>query len=76
MKSDKDSYILNIGVMELNSQRDVDYKNTDILGMQLVNSLVDQIDGLISLDSSMGAEFKIVFKKVIISPEFLYFIFN
>lgn len=42
----------------------VDFKNTDSLGLQLVNSLVMQIDGDIQLDRSRGTEFKITFKDV------------
>ncbi|WP_052374120.1 sensor histidine kinase [Methanobacterium sp. SMA-27] len=41
---------------------DLDYKNTDTLGLQIVNSLTDQIDGEIKLDRNNGTEFKITFK--------------
>lgn len=43
---------------------DIDYKYTDTLGLQLVNNLVEQIDGTITLDTTHGTEFKIVFKEV------------
>ncbi len=31
---------------------DIDYKNTESLGLQLVNNLVSQIDGTVELDGS------------------------
>ena len=40
---------------------DLDYQNTDSLGLQMVNSLTDQIDGEIILERSSGTEFKITF---------------
>lgn len=42
---------------------DLDFKNTDSLGLQLVNSFTDQIDGKIELNSTNGTEFKITFKE-------------
>jgi len=42
---------------------DLDYMNTDSLGLQLVTSLTDQIDGEIELDRNNGTEFKITFKE-------------
>lgn len=44
----------------------LDYKNTDSLGLRLVNSLTDQIKGNIELDRTGGTTFKIKFKE----PEF------
>lgn len=41
-----------------------DYKNTESLGLQLVNNLVDQLDGEIELDKTHGTEFKIYFKEL------------
>jgi PAS domain S-box-containing protein len=42
----------------------VDFRNTDTLGLQLVNSLVDQLDGTIELDRINGTTFKIIFNKL------------
>ncbi len=39
-----------------------DFQNTSSLGLQLVNSLVNQIDGTIEVNNKNGAEFKISFK--------------
>jgi two-component sensor histidine kinase len=41
---------------------DIDFQNTESLGMQLVNTLVNQLDGTIELRShNKGTEFKITF---------------
>ena len=41
---------------------DIDFRNTASLGMQLVNSLVTQLDGLIELDRTEGTSFSIEFQ--------------
>lgn len=43
---------------------DMNYKNTDSLGLRLVNSLVEQLDGSIELDKSHGTKFIIRFKEL------------
>jgi PAS domain S-box-containing protein len=43
--------------------KEINYKDTDSLGLQLVNTLVEQINGGIELDNSYGAKFTIIFKK-------------
>jgi PAS domain S-box-containing protein len=44
---------------------DVDFKNVESsLGLQLVNSLVNQLDGTIKLDRTNGTEFTIKFKEL------------
>lgn len=40
-----------------------DFRNTDSLGLQLVNILVEQIEGCIELKRDSGTEFRIMFKK-------------
>ncbi len=57
-----DEYHLSISDDGVGFPEDLDYKNTESLGLQLVNSLVGQIDGNIQLDKSKGTEFKINFK--------------
>lgn len=44
---------------------DVDFRSTDSLGLRLVNSLVNQLDGTIELDSSRGTKFVIKFKELV-----------
>jgi two-component sensor histidine kinase/ActR/RegA family two-component response regulator len=41
---------------------DVDFRYTETTGMQLVNALVRQLDGLIDLEKNGGSEFKITFR--------------
>jgi len=43
---------------------ELDFKNTETLGLQLVHSLVGQIDGEITLDRSQGTKFTIRFKEL------------
>ena len=44
--------------------KDIDFKKTDSLGLQIVTNLTDQIDGKIELNINNGTEFKINFKEV------------
>ena len=43
---------------------DIDFRETDSLGLQLVVSLVDQVEGSIELDTSRGTEFRIRFREL------------
>ncbi|HTX61005.1 MAG TPA: histidine kinase dimerization/phosphoacceptor domain -containing protein, partial [Methanobacterium sp.] len=43
---------------------DMDFKNTDSLGLRLVSSLVGQLDGTINLDRNQGTRFIIKFKEL------------
>ncbi|HEX38031.1 MAG TPA: response regulator [Candidatus Cloacimonetes bacterium] len=43
--------------------KEIDFTNTQTLGLQLVTSLVQQIDGEIELDTSKGTKFSIKFNK-------------
>lgn len=43
---------------------DIDFRETDSLGLQLVVTLVDQIDGSIELVSGRGTEFRIRFREL------------
>ena len=47
--------------MESDFLTDIDYKNTDSLGLRLVTSLAEQIDGEIELNNISGTTFKITF---------------
>ena len=42
--------------------KDIDFRDTASLGMQLVVSLVDQIDGEVILNTEKGSEYEITFK--------------
>lgn len=43
---------------------DLDFRDTDSLGLQLVNSLVEQLDGTIELHIQEGTEFRITFDEL------------
>ena len=43
---------------------DIDFKNTDSLGLQIINSLTNQIGGKITLNKNNGTDFKITFKEL------------
>ncbi len=67
LKTKGDQYELTISDDGVGFPVNIDFKNTDSLGLQLVNSLTDQIDGKIELTSApgKGTEFKIYFKELI-----------
>jgi PAS domain S-box-containing protein len=44
--------------------KDLDFQNTKSLGLQLVNTLVDQLEGTIELDTSGGTAFEITFTEM------------
>lgn len=56
-----DDFILTVSDNGIGLPEGLDYKNTDSLGLRLVNSLTDQINGSISLDQNKGTTFKIKF---------------
>jgi two-component sensor histidine kinase len=41
--------------------KDLDFRTTDSLGLQLVNALTKQLNGTIELDRSQGTAFKLTF---------------
>jgi PAS domain S-box-containing protein len=59
-----DKFMLNVKDNGVGFPEDLDFKNTDSLGLQLVTMLVDQIDGEIELKNKDGTEFKITFKEI------------
>ena len=58
-----ENYILEIKDNGVGFSEDIDYNNTDSLGLQLINNLTDQIDGEIEFNTSSGTSFKISFKE-------------
>jgi PAS domain S-box-containing protein len=54
-------YILEVGNDGVAFPADVDYKNTNSLGLQLVMMLVKQLNGTITLSRKRGTEFNITF---------------
>lgn len=55
-------YELVVGDTGIGFPDDVDFRNTESLGLQLVTTLADQLDGEIVLDTREGTEFQIRFR--------------
>ena len=62
-KIDDSNFKLTVNDNGIGFPENVDFKNTGSLGLQLVNELVNQLDGTIELNSEGGTEFKIIFKE-------------
>jgi PAS domain S-box-containing protein len=56
-------YLLEVKDNGIGFPEDIDYKNTDSLGLQLVNNLTEQIDGKIEFNHTSGTSFKIIFEE-------------
>jgi two-component sensor histidine kinase len=54
-------YILKVSDNGKGISKEIDFQNTGTLGLQLVNILVEQIDGCIELKKGKGTEFIIRF---------------
>jgi two-component sensor histidine kinase len=59
-----EDYVLNISDDGPGFPDNIDFKNTESLGLQLVNNLVNQLDGTIKLDNTNGTLFHIIFKEL------------
>jgi len=57
-------YILIVSDDGRGLSKDIDFENTETLGLQLVNSLTKQLDGYIEIDRENGTKFKIIFNKL------------
>lgn len=64
LRATDNGYILTVGDDGIGLPENFDYTNTDSLGLELVNNLVDQIDGTIQLDNSSGTKFVIKFHEL------------
>ncbi|MBD3181550.1 hypothetical protein GF312_04605, partial [Candidatus Poribacteria bacterium] len=58
---DNNQLTLSIGDNGIGFPEDVDFQDTDSLGLQLVNTLTEQLDGSIELDGISGTKFSIDF---------------
>ncbi len=56
-------YVLKVSDNGIGFPEDLDFKNTQSLGLQIVNSLTNQIDGEVYLDQSQGTAFTITFQE-------------
>ncbi len=61
--SKDDTFTLIVSDKGIGLPEDLDFRNTESLGLQVVVALVEQLKGTIELDRSEGTAFKIVFKK-------------
>ena len=59
-----DNYVLNVKDNGVGFPDDIDFKNTESLGLQLVNNLVSQIEGTVELDCTNGSSFNIIFNEL------------
>jgi PAS domain S-box-containing protein len=59
---DDGRYYLSVEDNGIGIPKDLNLKKTGTLGMQIINSLTEQINGEIILDSNMGTKFSIFFK--------------
>ena len=57
------SYLLEVKDDGIGFNENIDYKNTDSLGLRLVTNLTDQIEGKIEFSNKSGTSFKIIFKE-------------
>jgi len=62
MSLDKDDLVLKIGDNGKGLPKNIDYRNTESLGLQLVVTLTDQLSGTIELNSEKGTNYTIIFK--------------
>ena len=56
-------YLLEVKDNGIGLNNDIDYKNTDSLGLRLVTNLTDQIEGIIEFNNKSGTSFKIIFEE-------------
>jgi two-component sensor histidine kinase/sensor domain CHASE-containing protein len=63
-KLENDIFILTVNDTGVGLPSDLDFRNTESLGLQLVNNLAEQIEGTIELDKRRGTAFTIKFKEL------------
>jgi PAS domain S-box-containing protein len=63
VSADKDKYALVIKNDGIDFPEEIDTDNTKTLGLRLVHTLVNQLDGKIEINKTGGVEFKITFSK-------------
>ena len=61
--SNDDHLMLIVSDNGIGLQEDLDFRETESLGLQLVNTLTEQLEGSIELIRKGGTTFKITFKK-------------
>ena len=64
LKSKNDKLELIIGDNGIGLPKDFDIETSETLGLQLVNNLINQLDGELDIDIDNGTEFKILFEEL------------
>jgi len=64
LKHKGEKFYLTISDNGIGFPESIDFNNTDSLGLKLVNSLTEQIDGELELDRSHGTKFNITFQEL------------
>jgi PAS domain S-box-containing protein len=64
LKSEKDNYQLCICDNGIGLPEDINFNNIKTLGLLLVNSLTEQIDGKVTIHRDQGTQYKIIFKEL------------
>lgn len=62
LKRDKENICLTIADNGIGLPKKLDFRNTESLGLQLVTTLVEQINGIITQESTTGTTYNIIFK--------------
>ena len=57
-------YVLIVADNGISLPDDIDFENTDTLGLQLVNGLVSQLEGTIKVEKFNGTRFEAVINKL------------
>lgn len=63
MTLDKEDLVLVVADNGVGLPKEIDYRNTQSLGLQLVVTLTDQLNGTIKMDSENGTKYTIIFKQ-------------
>jgi hypothetical protein len=63
LKLNGNKVVLSVADNGIGINNKVDYKTTETLGFQLINSLVTQIDGELSYENLLGTKFTVIFSK-------------
>jgi two-component sensor histidine kinase len=63
MDADEGRCTLRVGDDGVGISEETDFRQTDTLGLQLVRTLTDQLEGTISLSRQAGTEFIIIFRR-------------
>ncbi|HML05762.1 MAG TPA: PAS domain S-box protein, partial [Methanobacterium sp.] len=64
LKQEGNDYSLTVADNGVGFPTEINFRETDSLGLQLVNNLVEQLDGTVNLESSNGTTFRIKFTEM------------